>query len=218
MYCKRKSITDAASAYQVTYILEGAVKYGTAWRARNIGKPVGAKTGTSNDFKDAWFIGFSPDFVVGVYIGFDDNRSLGEGETGSKAAAPTFTEAMQTILNDKPSVPFRIPDNITFKKIDVSTGKEPTLASNKNSIILEAFKTNMDNINKDDKKNNVSLEILNEFGIDIDSIDNAENEEYIINNSEYTHDENKENNDNENNKEQANKKEYLLDDFINMDF
>lgn len=215
---ERKSITDAASAYQVTYILEGAVKYGTAWRARNIGKPVGAKTGTSNDFKDAWFIGFSPDFVVGVYIGFDDNRSLGEGETGSKAAAPTFTEAMQTILNDKPSVPFRIPDNITFKKIDVSTGKEPTLASNKNSIILEAFKTNMDNINKDDKKNNVSLEILNEFGIDIDSIDNAENEEYIINNSEYTHDENKENNDNENNKEQANKKEYLLDDFINMDF
>ena len=218
----RESITDSASAYQITYILEGAVKYGTAWRARNIGKPVGAKTGTSNDFRDAWFIGFSSDFVVGVYIGFDDNRSLGENETGSRAAAPTFTEAMKTILADKPSTPFRIPDNITFKKIDVSTGKEPTLASNKNSIILEAFKTDVDDM---PKKNENEDEMLNEFGIDIDSVNEAENLDYIINhgsnsddrNEEDKEDESENKNDNDTNEKNYNS-EHTLDNFMNMNF
>ena len=218
----RESITDSASAYQITYILEGAVKYGTAWRARNIGKPVGAKTGTSNDFRDAWFIGFSPDFVVGVYIGFDDNRSLGENETGSRAAAPTFTEAMKTILADKPSTPFRIPGNITFKKIDVSTGKEPTLASNKNSIILEAFKTDVGDM---PKKNENEDEMLNEFGIDIDSVNEAENLDYIINhgsnsddrNEEDKEDESENKNDNDTNEKNYNS-EHTLDNFMNMNF
>lgn len=200
---ERKSITDPASAYQITYILEGAVKYGTAWRARNIGKPVGAKTGTSNDFRDAWFIGFSPDFVVGVYIGFDDNRSLGENETGSRAAAPTFTEAMKTILADKLSTPFRIPDNITFRKIDVSTGKEPTLASNKNSIILEAFKTDNANTPKKNINGNSDYDdMLNEFGIDIDSINEMENIDNIMNNNDSSN--NKEENKEENKENEEN--------------
>ncbi|MDR2077655.1 MAG: hypothetical protein LBP39_01670, partial [Rickettsiales bacterium] len=158
----RPSITDPASAYQITYILEGAVKYGTAWRARSINKAIGGKTGTSNDFRDAWFIGCTPDLVLGIYVGFDDNRTLGNGETGSRVAAPIFVEAIREILKDKQSVPFRIPDGITFRKIDVNTGKEPTLASQKNSIILEAFKTSIINrrINR-----SASDEQLEEFGI-----------------------------------------------------
>ncbi|MDR3078552.1 MAG: PBP1A family penicillin-binding protein [Rickettsiales bacterium] len=136
----RPSITDSGSAYQVTSIMEGAVKYGTARRLREIGKIVGGKTGSSSDFRDAWFVGFTPDLVLGIYVGFDDNRTLGENETGSRAAAPIFVKAMREILKNEKSVPFRIPEGIVFKKIDMNTGKRPTLATPKNNIILEAFK------------------------------------------------------------------------------
>lgn len=207
----RETIADPASAYQITYMLEGAVKYGTAWRARIIGKPLGAKTGTSNDFRDAWFIGFSPDFVVGVYIGFDDNRTLGEGETGSKAAAPTFTEAMKEILENQPAIPFRIPDNITFRKIDISTGKEPTLVSNKNSIILEAFKTS-DEKNNEKIKRDENEDILKEFGIDVDYVqeeyyeNKKDNSENIIDNDKNYYDDSDAKEDN------------FKNDIINMNF
>ncbi|MDR1495101.1 MAG: PBP1A family penicillin-binding protein [Rickettsiales bacterium] len=138
----RIAITDSESAYQVTYLMEGTVKYGTAQRLKGMGKIIGGKTGSSSDFKDAWFIGFTPDLVLGIYVGFDDNRTLGENETGSKVATPIFAEAMREILKNEQSVPFRIPEGIVFKKIDMNTGKKPTLATAKNSIILEAFKAN----------------------------------------------------------------------------
>lgn len=137
---ERKSVTDEATAYQITYILQGAVKYGTAWTASKIEKIVGGKTGTSNDFKDAWFIGFTPDIILGVYVGFDDNTTLGVNETGSRAASPIFVSSMKEILKNAPSIPFRVPDNIQLKRIDVKTGESPTLISNKNDIIFEAFK------------------------------------------------------------------------------
>lgn len=137
----RKTIVDSASAYQIISILEGVVKYGTAWRANSIGKVIGGKTGTSSDFRDSWFIGFSPDLVVGVYVGFDDNRSLGENETGARIALPIFIEAMKEILKDELSIPFRIPENIVLRRIDSSTGQAPTLISKENNIIMEAFKT-----------------------------------------------------------------------------
>lgn len=181
---ERETIVDAASAYQLTYMLEGAVKYGTAWRAQGIEKPVGAKTGTSNNFRDAWFIGFSPDIVVGVYIGYDDNRSLGDGETGSRAAAPTFTEAMNEILEDQPATPFRIPNNITFRKIDMLTGREPTLVSNKNNIILEAFKIE-DDFNDEKIKRDENQDILNEFGVDMDYIREEYGTDVVNSNEDY---------------------------------
>jgi penicillin-binding protein 1A len=170
----RSNITDPASAYQITYILEGAVKYGTAWRARSINKIIGGKTGTSNDFRDAWFIGCTPDLVIGIYVGFDDNRTLGNGETGSKVAAPIFVEAIEDMLKDKQPVPFRIPEGITFRKIDVNSGKEPTLASQRNSIILEAFKTSTL-----DRKINRSMnnDQLKEFGIYIENVPIEDREE-----------------------------------------
>jgi penicillin-binding protein 1A len=159
----RKSVTDVDSAYQIISILEGVVNYGTAWRAKSIGRIIGGKTGTTNDFRDAWFIGFTPDLVLGVYVGFDDNRSLGENETGAKVSLPIFIESMKEILKDKPSIPFRIPENITLKRIDVTTGKSPTLISSEKSIIMEAFKVNDNNKKNVDRGNDVSM--LEEFGI-----------------------------------------------------
>lgn len=173
----RKEITDSASAYQITSILEGVVKYGTAWRARSIGKIIGGKTGTSSDFKDAWFIGFSPDIVVGVYVGFDDNRSLGENETGSRAALPIFVEAMKDILKDEPSIPFRVPAGITLKRIDASTGQSPTLISQEQNIIMEAFKVNQSNIFKEKSE---EVEEIGDIG---DANNNVTNGKNIDNNN-----------------------------------
>ena len=172
----RKVMTDPASAYQITSILEGVVKYGTAWRARSIGKIIGGKTGTSNGFRDAWFIGFSPDLVVGVYVGFDDNRTLGENETGSRAALPIFIEAMKEILKNEPSIPFRIPQNIVLKRIDASTGQTPTLISQEKNIIMEAFKVESENNKNTTIDTDISTEEKNEI-----NLNNNENIEEINN-------------------------------------
>lgn len=168
----RKSITDSASAYQIVSILEGAVNRGTAWKAKAIGKIVGGKTGTSNDFRDAWFIGFTPDLVVGIYVGFDDNRSLGENETGAKAALPIFVEAMKDILKDKPSIPFRVPDGIFLKRIDITTGKSPTLISLDKNITMEAFKVNSK------VKNNIGEAV--DFDIDENSNEETDDSDDVI--------------------------------------
>jgi penicillin-binding protein 1A len=98
-------------------MLEGVVQRGTATQASSVGKPLGGKTGTTNDYRSAWFMGFSPHLVVGVYIGFDDNRSLGNGETGSRAAVPIFTEFMTEALADKPAEPFKAPANAKFAMV-----------------------------------------------------------------------------------------------------
>lgn len=175
----RKSISDEASTYQIISILEGVVNYGTAWRAKSIGKIIGGKTGTSNDFRDAWFIGFSPDIVIGVYVGFDDNRSLGENETGSRAALPIFIDAAKVILKNEPSIPFRVPSDIVLKRIDSSTGKSPTLISKDRNIIFEAFKTkDLKDIEEDTHYNN---EEENVFRIYNEEDDVEENNQYYFN-------------------------------------
>ncbi|ACG78251.1 penicillin-binding protein, 1A family [Phenylobacterium zucineum HLK1] len=110
-------VMDPITAYQITSMLEGVVLRGTATQASSVGKPLGGKTGTTNDYRSAWFMGFSPDIVVGVYIGFDDNRSLGEGETGSVAAVPIFTEFMGEALKDRPAQPFKAPANAKFAMV-----------------------------------------------------------------------------------------------------
>jgi len=110
-------VMDPITAYQITSFLEGVVQRGTATQASSIGKPLGGKTGTTNDYRSAWFMGFSPKLVVGVYIGFDDNRSLGNNETGSVAAVPIFTEFMGKALKDKPAEPFKAPANAKYAMI-----------------------------------------------------------------------------------------------------
>jgi penicillin-binding protein 1A len=131
-------VLDPMTAYQVTSMLEGVVQRGTGTAAKVIGKPVAGKTGTTNDNRDAWFIGFTPDLVVGVYIGFDNPRSLGATTTGGVLATPIFTEFMKNALADKPAVPFRVPRGITFVPIDQHTGMR--VAQGTPGSILEAFK------------------------------------------------------------------------------
>jgi len=134
---ERERILDESRAYQIVSLLEGVVQRGTGRRARAIGKPVAGKTGTSNDSKDAWFLGFTPDFAVGVYVGFDSPRSLGSKETGSSAALPIFVDFMQEALQDKPSTPFRVPPGIRLVKVDADSGLLPGPATE--NVLLEAF-------------------------------------------------------------------------------
>jgi penicillin-binding protein 1A len=134
----RKAVTDPQSAYQVVSMLQGVVERGTGRRMRSIGKPLAGKTGTTNDSFDTWFMGFTPDLVVGVYVGFDDHRTLGPRNYGSNTAGPVFKAFMEKALEDKPGIPFRIPPGIRLVRMDLDSGKRARAGSEK--VILEAFK------------------------------------------------------------------------------
>lgn len=138
----REEVTDSATAYQITSMLQGVVERGTAARAKSIGKIIAGKTGTTNSSYDSWFVGFSPDLVAGVYVGFDTPRSLGSNETGSSVALPIFIDFMKQALKDTPSTPFRVPNSVKFVKIDRTTGKFPTSSTPKDKVFFEAFKLN----------------------------------------------------------------------------
>ncbi|MCA8897847.1 MAG: penicillin-binding protein 1A [Hyphomonas sp.] len=133
-----EQVLDPIIAYQITHMMEGVVERGTGRRALKVGKPLAAKTGTTNDYRDALMIGFSPDLVVGVRVGFDDNRSLGQGEAGGSVAGPIFTEFMEKALADQPGIPFRIPPGVRLVKIDARTGELP--GPDTQVIIDEAFR------------------------------------------------------------------------------
>ena len=111
-------VIDPITAYQMSSMLEGVVQRGTAASARGLGPWVAGKTGTTNEYRSAWFVGFTTDIVVGVFIGFDDNRSLGSGEAGASAAVPVFTEFMQTALKERPARPFVRPKNAIFRTVN----------------------------------------------------------------------------------------------------
>jgi penicillin-binding protein 1A len=135
---KRERVLDPMTAYQITSMMEGVVQRGTATVVKEVGKPIAGKTGTTNDEKDAWFIGFSPDLVVGVYLGYDKPRHLGKGATGGVLAAPVVRDFMKVALADKPAVPFRVPAGIKLIRIDPKTGMRAGPGDQR--VILEAFK------------------------------------------------------------------------------
>jgi penicillin-binding protein 1A len=135
---KRDRVLDPMTAYQITSMMEGVVQRGTATVVKEVGKPIAGKTGTTNDEKDAWFIGFSPDLVVGVYLGYDKPRHLGHGATGGVLAAPIVRDFMKVALADKPAVPFRVPAGIKLIRIDPKTGMRAGPSDQR--VILEAFK------------------------------------------------------------------------------
>ena len=112
------AVLDPITAYQITSMLEGVVQRGTAAQASSLGRPLGGKTGTTNDFRSAWFVGFSPDIIVGVFVGFDDNRSLGENETGAVDAVPIFIDFMQTALKGTPVHDFKPPPDAKFAMVN----------------------------------------------------------------------------------------------------
>lgn len=132
----RDQVLDPLTAYQMVSIMEGVVQAGTATVVKTVGKPLAGKTGTTNDAKDVWFVGFSPDLAVGVYMGFDKPKSLGTSATAGQYAAPIFRDFMMAALKDKPATPFRVPAGIKLIRVDPKTG----MRSGGEGGILEAFK------------------------------------------------------------------------------
>ena len=135
---EREQITDRGSAYQMVSMLRGAVTRGTGKLINKLNKTLAGKTGTTNSNQDAWFIGFSSDLAVGVFVGFDNPTTLGKKETGSSVAAPIFRTFMSKALHNKPDVPFRRPPGIKLIKVNPKTGL--LSKSNSTNYIIEAFK------------------------------------------------------------------------------
>ena len=133
----REQRIDPVIAYQIVSILEGVVQRGTGVVVAQVGKPLAGKTGTTNDSRDTWFIGFSPDLVVGVFVGFDAPRSLGKKETGASVAAPVFRDFMALALADIPGTPFRIPPGVRLVRVNAQTGMPAQ--PGERGVIFEAF-------------------------------------------------------------------------------
>jgi penicillin-binding protein 1A len=135
----RAQTLDPRTAYQIVSLLQGVVQYGTGKTVSAVGKPLAGKTGTSNDSKDTWFVGFSPDLVCGVFVGFDDPRTLGRVEQGATTAAPIFRNFMKEALADEPPIPFRVPPGIVLVSVDRITGAPESASAP--TAIPEAFKS-----------------------------------------------------------------------------
>ncbi len=118
----RRQVISESTAYIMTSLLEGVVKNGTGWRVKALNRPAAGKTGTTNNLYDAWFMGFTPRYVTGTWVGFDEETTLGRGETGSRTASPIWLGFMQRVLTGKPIRVFQVPDGIMFAKIDAKTG------------------------------------------------------------------------------------------------
>jgi penicillin-binding protein 1A len=128
-----KRAIDPRIAFITSHLLQGVVQSGTGWRVKALGRPVAGKTGTTNDLRDAWFIGYTPSLVAAVWVGFDDFRPLGRLETGSRAASPIFLYFMEKALESKPVETFTSPEGVVFVRIDPETGR-PAPAGSKTSV------------------------------------------------------------------------------------
>jgi penicillin-binding protein 1A len=135
---EREQVLDPMTAYQITSMMQGVVQRGTAEILKDMKRPIAGKTGTTNEEKDAWFVGYTPNLVVGVYVGFDNPTPMGKGSTGGGIAAPIFKEFMNAALDGKPALDFQVPEGMNLISIDRKTGMR---ASGKgDGYILEAFK------------------------------------------------------------------------------
>ncbi len=147
-------IFSPQTAYQITSMLEGVIKRGTGRKLKDLNLDIAGKTGTTNKNTDTWFVGFTSKVVVGVYVGFDDPRTLGRYETGAKTAMPIFRNFVEKAITKKDARPFKTADNITLMVIDRQTGKKASFTSKE--TIVEAFKKNTTS-----KNYNESLDINN---------------------------------------------------------
>ena len=143
---KNEIVFSEETAYQMTSILEGTVKRGTAKKLRDLKVPLAGKTGTTNNNYDAWFIGFTSNLVIGVYVGFDNPKTLGRYETGSKAALPIFKDFVKNALYKEDFKEFKIPEGIYLTSLNYDTGLKSSPGDKK--TILEALKVkDINNIN-----------------------------------------------------------------------
>ena len=134
---RNERVVSPQNAYIMTHLLEGVVLHGTGQRAKVLGRPIGGKTGTSSDYADAWFIGFTPSLLATVWVGFDAEDSLGKNETGSRAALPIWISFMQQALSKREVEVFKVPEGVTLTRVNIETGL-PTEEASQDSI-LEAF-------------------------------------------------------------------------------
>jgi penicillin-binding protein 1A len=133
-----EQVLDPMTAYQITSMMEGVVQRGTAVTLAELKRPIAGKTGTTNEEKDAWFVGYTPDLVVGVYMGFDNPTPMGKGSTGGGLAAPIFKEFVAEVMKDKPAVDFRVPEGMKLIAINRKTGMRAQ--QGEGGTIMEAFK------------------------------------------------------------------------------
>ena len=134
-----KQILSPQTAYQVTSLLQGVVERGTGKKLKKLGLNLAGKTGTTNDNTDAWFIGFTSNLVIGVYVGMDNPEPLGKFETGSKAALPIFEEFVKKAVKKVDARPFKVPENITLMVVDPNTGNKAKF--NSKNTIIESYKS-----------------------------------------------------------------------------
>jgi penicillin-binding protein 1A len=135
----QKQVISEESAFIMAHVMKGVIENGTATILRALGRPVAGKTGTTNDLMDAWFVGYTPEWAAGVWVGFDVKRTIGRLETGGKAAAPIFLYFMQEFLKDEPPLDFIIPDGVVPVAINRSSGQVVDPASG--GAFIEYFKT-----------------------------------------------------------------------------
>lgn len=133
---KRQPFHDPAAVYQVVNMMLGVTTRGTAAQLAALGRPIAGKTGTTNDSRDNWFLGSTPDYTIGIYVGFDEPRTLGDQETGGGTSAPVYERIARVVFKDKPPVPFRIPPGVRIVRVDHDSG----LPSSGGNSIDEAFK------------------------------------------------------------------------------
>jgi len=161
----RDRIADAGSAFQMVQMLQGVIQRGTGATVNAVGKPLAGKTGTTSDWRDAWFVGFSPDLAAGVYIGYDDHSSLGVGEQAARVAAPVFRDFMMAALKDAPPTEFRIPPGLRMFRVNPDTGLPPEPGER---AVYAAFKLGTD----PDKDRDLGLHgVPGEAGTDLSGSD-----------------------------------------------
>ncbi len=135
---EKVQVIEKSTAFIVTSLLESVVKNGTGRKARELNRPAAGKTGTTNNLNDAWFMGYTPEYVTGVWVGFDEEGTLGKGETGGAAACPVWVGFMKRALANKPVQVFPVPEGIVFAKVDAATGRLAGPATQ--NVLFECFK------------------------------------------------------------------------------
>jgi penicillin-binding protein 1A len=133
----KERVISPQSAFIMTHLLEGVVQHGTGQRAKVLGRPIAGKTGTSSDYADAWFIGYTPSLLTSVWVGFDDKTSLGKDETGARAALPIWVSFMSQALKDTSIEGFKVPEGITLVKVNIETGLRSD--GGPQETVMEAF-------------------------------------------------------------------------------
>jgi penicillin-binding protein 1A len=135
---QREQVLSPETAYLITSMLQSVIDHGTGRRAKALGRPEAGKTGTTNDMDDAWFMGYTPQLLAGLWVGFDEKRSLGKMETGGRVAAPIWERFMERALENQPILDFPVPAGISFVWINPHTGQRTVPGAP--GALLECFR------------------------------------------------------------------------------